>query len=70
MIKSVRTMVQTVRTTTRHRRAARTSLGDLVSPADPVYLLGFLSSLAVITDNDDIGYTNNDEASISLNSTS
>lgn len=57
MIKSVRTMVQTVRTTTRHRRAARTSLGDLVSPADPVYFLGFLFSLALITDNNDICHT-------------
>lgn len=52
-------MVQTVRTTTRHHRAARTSLGELASPVDPVYLLGLLSSLAVVTDNDDIGRTNN-----------
>lgn len=52
-------MVQTVRTTTRHHRAARTSLGELGSPADTVYLLGLLSSLAIRTANDDRGRTNN-----------
>lgn len=58
-------MVQKVRTTTRHRRAARTSLGDLVSPADPVYL-GSLPLVSRLSRDNDIGLARATRFSLNL----